>query len=74
MDILLRTIAIIIEIGLLSAIIGTIIVGFRLAVFDLGLGQRYSKIITMVMIMAGGLIIVFFIAHLASFYPAIGKG
>jgi len=70
-DILLRTIAIIIEVGILASIIAVLIAGVRLIAFDLGLGQKYNKAIVMVMVMAGTLIVVFFIAHLTSFYPSI---
>lgn len=74
MDIFLRTIAIIIEVGILAAIISTIVYGAKLTAFDLGLGPRYQKMIVAVMIMIGSLIVVFFIAHLTSFYPSIGSG
>jgi len=74
MDILLRTIAIIIEVVILAAIAYSVLNGVRLAAFDLGIGPKYSQAIAMVLLAVGLLIVVFFIAHLTTFYPAIGLG
>ncbi len=74
MDILPRIIAIFIEVVILVAIILCLLVGARLTVFDLGLGPKYKKVVTMALVMAGGIVVVFFIAHLTSFYPAIPAG
>ncbi|MFC2005296.1 hypothetical protein ACFLUY_03630 [Chloroflexota bacterium] len=71
MDILVRTIAIIIEVLLLSAIAYSILNGIRLMVFDLGLGTRYSKVMAVMLTAVGVLIVVFFVAHLTTFYPGI---
>ncbi len=71
MDILLRTIAIIIEVVLLVAIAYVILNGVRLSAFDLGIGQKYSKAIAMMLITVGFIVVIFFIAHLITFYPAI---
>ncbi len=71
MAILLRTIAIIIEVSLLTAIAYAVLKGVKLAVFDLGIGTKYSKAVTMVLIAVGLMVTVFFIAHLTSFYPAV---
>ena len=71
MDILLRTIAIFIEVVILAAIILCLLVGARLTVFDLGLGPKYKRVVTMALVMAGCIVVVFFIAHLTAFYPAI---
>jgi len=69
MDILTRTIAIIIEVLILASIAYSILAGVRLAALDLGVGTRYSKILAAVMIFVGTLVVIFFIAHLTSFYP-----
>ena len=74
MDILLRAIAIFIEVVIVAAIIYCLLAGVRLTVFDLGLGARYRKIVAMALVLAGGMVVVFFIAHLASFYPTIRVG
>ena len=74
MDVLLRTIAIFIEVVILAAIMYCLLTGVRLTIFDLGLGTKYKKVIAMVLILAGSIAVVFFIAHLTSFYPAIQAG
>ena len=69
MDILTRTIAIIIEVLILAAIAYSILNGVRLAALDLGVGARYGKILAAIMIFIGTVVVIFFIAHLTSFYP-----
>jgi hypothetical protein len=71
MDGLLRAIAIIIEVLLLALIMRTLLNGVQLTVFDLGLGSRYKKVVSWLLVMVGGMVVVFFIAHLAAFYPTI---
>ncbi len=71
MDILIRTVAIIIEVVILAAIAYAVLNGVRLSVFDLGIGPKYSKAIAMVLLAVGFIIVIFFIAHLTAFYPAI---
>ena len=71
---MLRTIAIIIEAVILAAIAYSVLNGVRLAAFDLGIGPKYSKAIAMALLAVGLLIVVFFIAHLTTFYPAIRLG
>ena len=69
MDLLLRVIAIFIEVVILASILGALLIGVRLIIFDLGIGSKYTKMITMVLVMVGCIIVVFFIAHLTTFYP-----
>ena len=71
MDILFRTIAIIIEVVILTAIAYAVLNGVRLAIFDLGVGPIYCKAVTMALLAVGVIIVVFFIAHLTTFYPTI---
>jgi len=71
MDIVLRTIAVFIEVIILMAITYSVLNGARLTAFDLGIGPKYSKAIAMVLVAIGFIIVVFFIAHLTTFYPAI---
>ncbi len=71
MDMLLRIIAIIVEVAILAAIIYVLLTGVRLILFDLGIGPKYKKIITMAIILVSCMVVVFFIAHLTAFYPAI---
>jgi len=74
MDIVLRTIAIFIEVILLAAVIYCLIAGVWLTLFDLGVAAKYKKMVTMGLIMVGCIVLVFFIAHLTAFYPGIGVG
>jgi len=71
MDVLIRTIAIFVEVLILAAIIYCLLTGVRLTIFDLGLGPKYRKVVTMALVVAGCIVVVFFIAHLTSFYPTI---
>ena len=71
MDVFLRTVAIFIEVAILAAIIYVLLTGVRLTVFDLGLGAKYKKVVAGALVLAGCLVVVFFIAHLISFYPTI---
>ena len=71
MDIVLRAIAIFIEAVILMVITYSVLNGVRLAVFDLGVGPKYSKAIAMMLLAVGFIIVVFFIAHLTTFYPVV---
>ena len=70
MDILLRVIAIFIEVLILAAITYALLNGVRLILFDLGLGLKYGKAVAMMLVTVGCILVVFFIAHLTAFYPA----
>ncbi len=71
MDIFLRSIAITVEVLILTVIAYAVLNGVRLTAFDLGIGPKYHKAIAMALLTIGALIIVFFIAHLTTFYPTI---
>ena len=71
MDILVRAIAIIVETLLLAAITYAVLNGVRLTIFDLGVGPKYSKVVAMTFVVMGVILVVFFIAHLTAFYPAV---
>ncbi len=71
MDVLLRAVAILVEVLILVSVIYVLLTGARLTIFDLGLGPKYKKVVAMALVLAGGMVVVFFIAHLISFYPAI---
>ena len=71
MDIFLRTIAIIIEVIILAVIAYAVLNGARLTVFDLGIKTKYDKIIVMALIAVGVIFLVFFVAHLTTFYPPV---
>jgi len=71
MDVLVRTIAIVIEVVILAAIAYAVLNGVRLSAFDLGVKPKYSRAIAMMLLAVGFIILTFFIAHLTTFYPAI---
>ena len=69
MDSFLRVIAIIIEVLILAVIAYSILNGVRLSALDLGIGTKYNKILTLIMLVVGVICLIFFIAHLTTFYP-----
>ena len=71
MNILLRAIAILIELALLGLIAYVMLNGVRLIIFDLGARQKYQKVIVMALVAVGVISVVFFIAHLIAFYPGV---
>ena len=71
MNTFLRALAILVEVSILAAIIYALLSGVLLTVFDLGLGSKYRKIVVIALVLVGSMAVVFFIAHLISFYPTI---
>ncbi len=71
MDILFRTIAIVIEVLILAAISYAVLHGVRLTASDLGIGPRYGKAVVLALLAVGFIVLIFFIAHLTTFYPAV---
>ena len=71
MDVFLRAIAIAIEVIILAVLLYCLLDGVWLTIFDLGLGSKYKKAIAMALAVVGGLVVVFLIAHLTTFYPTI---
>ena len=67
----LRSIAIFLEVVLLAVIAYSILYGVKLAVLDLGAGTKYNKVLTMAIVALGFIVVIFFIAHLTTFYPEI---
>jgi len=68
---LLRAIAIIMEVVILIVITYAVLNGVRLTAFDLGIGPKYAKAIVMALLAVGVIVVAFFIAHLATFYPMV---
>ena len=66
-----RPIAILVELALLMGIIYSLFTGVKLVIFDLGLDQKYSPFIKWVLRIMGFLALVFFAAHLITFYPRV---
>ena len=71
MDIFLSTIAIIIEVLILAVIAYAVLNGVRLTALDLGIKAKYNKAVSMGLIAVGIILLIFFIAHLTTFYPTI---
>jgi hypothetical protein len=71
MDVFLRTIAIIIEVLILAAIFYAVAYGFKLVIFELGVKEKYNRIINMLLICVGTIFIAFCVAHLTTFYPPV---
>jgi len=71
MDVFLRAIAIFVEVVILAGLLGCVLFGVKLAIFDLGIKPGYKKAVVMALVMVGGIILVFFIAHLTAWYTAI---
>ena len=71
MGVLLRVVAIFIEVVILVSIMYVLLTGVQLILFDLGIGAKYNKMLTMVLVLVGCIVVVFFIAHLTTFYPTV---
>ncbi len=71
MDILLRVAAIFVEVVILAGIFYCLFTGAKLTIFDLGIDQKYRKLINMALILVGSIVLVFLIVHLTTFYPTI---
>lgn len=65
-----KVIGVILEVAILAGIAFCILQAVRLIVFDPGMGLRYRRIFTLVLLVVGGMVVVFFISHLTMLYPA----
>jgi Fe-S oxidoreductase/nitrate reductase gamma subunit len=68
---LLRAMGIVFEVLILMAVIYSLFLGGRLAVFDLGLKPKYNRFIRWALTTIGVVISAFFVAHLVLFYPRL---
>jgi hypothetical protein len=66
---LLRPVVILVEIIVLMGVIGSLFLGVKLTALDFGLEEKYKRFICWVFMIMGCLALVFFIAHLVTFYP-----
>ncbi len=71
MENLFRPVAIIIEVAILMGVIYSLFLGIKFTALDLGLGEKYKRFICWVFMIMGSLALVFFIAHLMTFYPRL---
>ena len=71
METFFRPIAILVELAILMGMVYALFAGGKFALFDLGLDPKYSPFIKWVLGIMGFLAMIFFIAHLITFYPKI---
>jgi len=67
----LRPTVIIVEIIVLMGVIWSLFLGVKLSAIDFGLEEKYKDFICWVFMIMGCLALVFFIAHLVTFYPRL---
>ena len=70
-DQVLRVLAIILEVIILTGVLYCILNGARLILADFGIGSKYNRAIVMALVAAGCILVVFFASHLSTFYPTI---
>ena len=66
-----RPVAIAVEVIILMGVISSLFLGVKLSALDFGLEEKYQKFIDWVFMIMGCLALVFFIAHLVTFYPRL---
>lgn len=71
MESALRPVAIAVEVIILMGVIYSLFLGVKLSVLDFGLEEKYQKFIDWVFMIMGCLALVFFVAHLVTFYPRL---
>ena len=71
MEIFFRPIAILVELAIVMGLIYSLFTGGKFVLFDLGLDPEYSPFIKWVLGIMGFLALIFFVAHLITFYPRI---
>ncbi len=66
-----RPVAIAVEVIILMGVIYSLFLGVKLSALDFGLEEKYKSFICWVFMIMGCLALVFFIAHLITFYPRL---
>ncbi len=64
-----RAVVIVVEIIVLMGVIGSLFLGVKLTALDFGVEEKYKRFLCWVFMVMGCLALVFFIAHLVTFYP-----
>ena len=64
-----RAVVILVEIIVLMGVIGSLLLGVKLTALDFGVEEKYKRFLYWVFMVMGCLALVFFIAHLVTFYP-----
>ena len=71
MESFLRPVAIVAEVIILMAVIYSLFLGVKFSALDFGLEEKYKRFICWVFVIMGCLALVFFVAHLVTFYPRL---
>ncbi len=71
MESFFRSVVMIVEIIVLMGVIGSLFLGVKLTALDFGMEEKYKKFLCWVFMIMGCLALVFFIAHLVTFYPRL---
>lgn len=71
MDAFIRAIAIIIEVLIIGAVFYHILAGVQILLLEVGLTARYSRIITLALLVVGTVLGTFLVSHLVTFYPTV---
>ena len=66
-----RPLAIAVEVIILMGVISSLFLAVKLSALDFGLEEKYQKFIDWVFLIMGCLALVFFVAHLVTFYPRL---
>jgi hypothetical protein len=66
-----RLVAIAVEVIILMGVISSLFLAVKLSALDFGLEEKYQKFIDWVFMIMGCLALVFFVAHLITFYPRL---
>ena len=67
----LRPAVMIVEIIVLMGVIWSLFLGVKLTALDFGVEEKYKKFLCWAFMIVGCLALVFFIAHLVTFYPRL---
>jgi len=68
---ILRPGVMIVEIIVLMGVVWSLFLGMKLTAFDFGVEEKYKTFLCWVFMIMGCLALVFFIAHLVTFYPRL---
>ena len=71
MESFFRPVVMIVEIIVLMGVIGSLFLGVKLTALDFGMEEKYKTFLSWVFMIMGCLALVFFIAHLVTFYPRL---
>jgi len=69
----LRPVVMAVEIIVLMGVVWSLFLGVKLTAFDFGVEEKYKKFLWWAFMIMGCLALVFFIAHLVTFYPRVSS-